>query len=72
MKKVMYYTIVRGARGPQIYLDKDLFLRDIKNITNPMYKIFKNKIESLLYLRMHGINILEIQPIGLLSYLKKN
>ena len=71
MKKVMYYTIVRGARGPQVYLDKDLFLRDIKNITNPMYKIFKNKKESLLYLRMHGINIMEIEPIGLLSYLRQ-
>ena len=72
MKKVMYYTIIRGKNGPQIYLDKDLFLRDIKNITNPMYKIFKNKIESLLYLKMYGVHILEIEPIGLLSYLKKN
>ena len=68
----MYYTIVRGARGPQIYLDKNIFLKDIKNYTNPIYKIFKNKVESLLYLRMHGINILEVKPIGLLSHLKKN
>ena len=71
MKNVMFYTILRGKNGPQIYLDKDLFRRDI-NITNPMYKIFKNKIESLCYLKRHGVDILEIEPIGLLSHLKKN
>ena len=72
VKKVVYYTIARGSRGAQIYLDKGLFMRDIKNYANPKYKIFSNRIESLCYLRSHGINILEIQPIGLLSYLKKN
>ena len=72
VKKIVYYTIARGSRGAQIYLDKGLFMRDIKNYANPKYKIFKNKIESLLYLKMYGIEILEIEPIGLLSHLKKN
>ena len=72
VKKLVYYTIARGHRGAQIYLDKGLFMRDIKNYANPKYKIFSNRIESLLFLRMHGVDILEVQPIGLLSYLKKN
>ena len=68
IKNVKYYTIIDGRFGNKIYLDKNLYRRDI--IAGAKYKVFDNLVESIQYFRSHGIYDIP-EPTGLLSHLKK-